>query len=417
MKRLLLLVPTTSYRTADFLAAARRLEVNVVVGSNRRSVLERHAKGRTLALNFRNLERGCRQIVRYAGLRPLDAIVAIDDAPAMLAASASEALGLPHNEIDAVVATRDKHLFRTRLADAGLPSPPFRLASVDEDPMRANGNVGYPCVVKPLALSGSRGVIRADDGAAFAAAFRRVTSLLARPGIAGMGETARHILVEGYIPGVEVALEGLLAGGKLHMLALFDKPDPLEGPFFEETIYVTPSRLKAAAQAAIVAATERALVAIGLKSGPVHAELRLNQAGPWVIEIAARSIGGLCSRVLRFGAGIRLEELILRHALGQPIDTLERERRPAGVMMIPIPRAGTLRSVGGIEAARAIPGIEDVTITIPRGQTLVPLPEGDRYLGFLFARHESPAAVEAALRRAHAELRFDVAGPDDLSSP
>ncbi len=408
MKRLLLLVPTTSYRTADFLAAARRVGVDVVIGSNRRSVLESHAKGRTLALNFRNLDLGCRQIARHAKEWPLDAIVAVEDAPALLAAAAAEVLGLPHNAIDAVAACRDKHAFRTRLANAGLPSPPFRLASVDDDPMQANGNVGYPCVVKPLALSGSRGVIRADDPAAFAVAFRRVADLLARPGIARMGEQSRHILIEGYIPGVEVALEGLLCDGKLHLLALFDKPDPLEGPFFEETIYVTPSRLAAAAQAAVLTATERALDAIGLKNGPVHAELRLNEAGPWVIEIAARSIGGLCSRVLRFGIGIRLEELILRHALGQPLETLERERRPAGVMMIPIPRSGTLRAIEGLEAARAVPGIEDVVITIPRGQTLVPLPEGDRYLGFLFARHDSPAGVETTLREAHARLRFEI---------
>ncbi|MEX2648046.1 MAG: ATP-grasp domain-containing protein [Alphaproteobacteria bacterium] len=408
MKRLLLLVPTTSYRTADFLDAARRLELDVVVGSNRRSVLERHAEGRTLTLNFRHLERGRRQIVRYARERPLDAIVAVDDAPVMLAAVASAALGLPHDAIDAVAATRDKHVFRTRLVDAGLPSPPFRLAAVDDDPAQANGNVGYPCVVKPLGLSGSRGVIRADDPAGFAAAFRRVGRLLARPGIARMGENSRHILVEGYIPGVEIALEGLLADGKLHVLALFDKPDPLEGPFFEETIYVTPSRLAPTAQAAVVAAAERALCAVGLRHGPVHAELRLNEAGPWVIEVAARSIGGLCSRVLRFGAGIRLEELILCHALGEPIEAVERERRPAGVMMIPIPRAGTLRAVEGIDAARAVPGIEDVVITVPKGQKLVPLPEGDRYLGFLFARHDSPAAVEAALRAAHARLDIQV---------
>jgi biotin carboxylase len=263
-------------------------------------------------------------------------------------------------------------------------------------------------VLKPLTLSASRGVIRANNIDQFMAAFRRIKALLARDDVAVTGDGGRFLLAEAYVPGIELALEGLLIGGELHTLALFDKPDPLEGPFFEETLYVTPSRLPEAVQARIRDASAAGCAALGLCEGPVHAELRFNAEGPWVLEIAARSIGGLCSRTLRFGTGLTLEELILRHALGRPIASLDRERQAAGVMMIPIPRAGRLRAVHGEAEARAVAGIDDVAITAHPEQELVPLPEGFQYLGFIFARGETPAAVEAALRDAHARLSFQI---------
>jgi biotin carboxylase len=241
------------------------------------------------------------------------------------------------------------------------------------------------------------------------AAFRRVVAILQRPDVAiSARRSAREVLVEQFIPGAEVALEGLLTRGKLRVLALFDKPDPLDGPFFEETIYVTPSRLPAAVQEAIAACTSEVACALGLRHGPVHAELRVNDQGPWMLEIAPRSIGGLCSRTLRFGDGRALEELILRHAIGCDVEGLEREPLAAGVMMIPIPQAGTLRQVSGQGGATQVAGIEDVRITIPIGQEVVPLPEGSRYLGFIFARGESPAGVESALREAHRRLIIDI---------
>jgi biotin carboxylase len=325
----------------------------------------------------------------------------VDDSGTVLAAHAAAALGLPHNAADAAEAARNKHLMRQRFAAAGVPSPAFRLFSVHDDPQEVARAVRFPCVVKPTVLSASRGVMRADGPAQLADRFRRLRSILAR-------EACSEVLVEDYIPGVEVALEGLLAGGRLQVLALFDKPDPLEGPFFEETLYVTPSRLPAEAQDRLTQAAGAAAAALGLCMGPVHAELRWNEAGPWLVEVAGRSIGGLCSRTLRFGAGASLEELILRQACGLPLD-LGRQPGARGVLMIPIPRGGLLRGVTGVEAARAVPGIEDVEITAPLSTRVVPLPEGDSYLGFVFARAGTAQEVEAALRAAHAHLAFDIA--------
>src|SRR4029453_15818547 len=252
----------------------------------------------------------------------------------------------------------------------------------------------------------SRGVIRADSAAEFVKAWQRLSAILAEAEVQALGEGAGKILVEDFVPGVEVALEGMLTDGCLTTLALFDKPDPLDGPFFEETIYVTPSRLPESAQKAIADCAAQAARALGLTYGPVHVELRLNERGPWLIELAARSIGGLCSRTLSFGTGMSLEEIILRHALGMPIASLERDRRAAGVMMIPIPGAGVLEEVEGLDAARAVPPVEDVVSALPKGQEVVPLPEGSPYLGFIFSRAETPAAAEAALREAHRHLRF-----------
>jgi biotin carboxylase len=283
---------------------------------------------------------------------------------------------------------------------------------VTEDARAAARRVRYPCVLKPLVLSASSGVIRADDAAGFVTAFARVAALLADPTVRALGEGTEQILVEDFVPGIEVAVEGLLTDGALTVLALFDKPDPLDGPFFEETIYVTPSRLPEATQQAIAEVTAQAARALGLTDGPIHAELRLRPGGaapaPIVLELAARSIGGLCSRTLRFGTGLTLEDIILRRALDLPIASLERERAAAGVMMIPIPRAGVLEKVAGVEAAGAMPHVEDVTISAHPGETLVPLPEGHRYLGFIFARAATPAAAEQALRAAHAVLDFDI---------
>jgi len=303
-------------------------------------------------------------------------------------------LGLPHNPPDAAARTRDKRALRAALDAQEVPQP--RWAPFD-DPDHLP-DVGFPCVVKPAGLAGSQGVIRADD---------KVTARVA-------AERARRIacdgplLVEEFVPGAEVAVEAILRSGALEVLALFDKPDPLDGPYFEETIYVTPSRLPAATQEALARVTADAARAIGLEEGPVHAELRIaHDAGGdriRVIDVAARSIGGLCARALRFGAGISLEEVILRHALGMPLADLERERAASGVMMLPIPTSGVLRAVHGQDAARAVPGIVGLEISIPRNRPVVALPEGDRYLGFLFARADTPDAVEAALRRAHASL-------------
>jgi biotin carboxylase len=308
--------------------------------------------------------------------------------------------------VASVSAARNKYRMRELLHQSGVPAPRYALFPIDDDPAAIARQVTFPCVVKPLHLSASRGVIRADDETEFVAAFHRVAAILRTPEVAARRELSRQILVESFIPGQEVALEGLLINGELHVLALFDKPDPLDGPFFEETIYVTPSRLPTAVQEEIASCTARAAQALGLREGPVHAELRVNGDGPWVIEVNPRSIGGRCSRVLRFGTGMTLEEIILRHALRLDIASLERERVPAGVMMIPIPRAGVLKEVRGQADAQAVPGIVEIMITAYIGQELTPLPEGSRYLGFIFARGESPDLVEAALREAHRRLEF-----------
>jgi biotin carboxylase len=406
--RLLLLLPTRTYRTEAFIDAARTLGVDLVCASETPSTLEELSPDTLLTLDFAEPAAAAARAVAWSADRPLAAVVGVDDATAPAAAAIAERLGLRASAPAAVGATRDKYQMRQCLAAAGVPVPRFRRIPLDQPPLRASRGVEYPCVLKPLALSASRGVIRANNADQFIAAFERIRTLLQRDDVSVSGDAARYLVAEEYVPGLEVALEGLLAKGELHTLALFDKPDPLEGPFFEETIYVTPSRLPTAAQEAIRTSSAAACAALGLTEGPVHAELRLNDDGPWVLEVAARSIGGLCSRTLRFGTGMTLEEIILRHALGWPIATLERERRAAGVMMIPIPRGGRLEGVRGVEDARSVPHVEDVVISAHTGQTLVPLPEGWQYLGFIFARADRPADVEDALRIAHARLRFDI---------
>ncbi len=401
-KRLLLIGATTGYQTRVFAEAAERLGYELILATDRCHVLDDPWGDRAIALRFEDPAGAAQTIANEARV---DGIVAVGDRPAYIAALAAERLGIPYNSPDSVAASRNKFLAHERFSAAGLLVPEFHRVALDDGPERAAMEAHYPCVLKPLGLSASRGVIRADNPDEFVAAFQRIKKLLADPDIARLHEEQdRFLQVESFIEGREFALEGLLTNGRLRVLAIFDKPDPLDGPFFEETIYVTPSREDPSMQQAIIQTTEAAIGALGLSHGPIHAEMRVNASGVWMLEVAARPIGGLCARVLP-----GLEELILRHAAGIDPGSLDMPTPAAGVMMIPIPREGIYVNTEGLEDARSEPGIEDVIITAKQGQKLVPLPEGASYLGFIFGRRTSPDAVTRALKSAHQKLTFEIA--------
>lgn len=384
------------------MAAARHVGLDLTVASEQASTFESALPEALLTLDFLHVERAVERTLAFAQRHPIAAAVGVDDDTVVLATAINAGLGHETNPVDAAVAARDKAVQRRRLTAAGVPVPRSAQYAVDQDPGPIAAVTRFPCVIKPLRLAASRGVIRADDPASFVTAQQRLRAILE-----SCGDPHGEYLVEDFVPGYEVALEGLLVDDRLHVLALFDKPDPLDGPFFEETIYVTPSRHPPAEQTAIVACATAAARALGLREGPIHAELRWNERGPWLIELAARSIGGRCSAVLRFGDGtISLEELVLKQAAGLPLPALERTPGASGVMMIPVPAAGQLQEVRGIDEARAVPGVVDVVITAHRGQELVPWPEGSRYPGFIFARTDNPESAERALRAAHDRLRF-----------
>ena len=394
-KRLLLFAATTGYQIREFADAAKRLGLELTLATDHCDRLGDAWGDGALAVKFDHRMMGSLDALR--GLE-FDGVAAVGDRPAVAAAATAEMLGIPFHPAAAARACHDKYLARQLYQAAGLRTPWFWRAALHDDPAVLARRAEYPCVLKPLGLSGSRGVIRANNEAEFAAAFGR---------IARIGE--RHLQVERYIPGREFAVEGLVTAGRFQSLAIFDKPDPLEGPFFEESIYVTPSRETPLVQHELVETAARAARALGLRHGPVHAELRHNPEGAWMLEMHARPIGGLCARALRFEGGTSLEELILRHAVGEDVEGARAASGATGVMMIPIPKGGIYESVEGTERAAAVGGIENVIVTAAAGQRLVPLPEGASYLGFLFARGDSPQAVEESLRRSHAELRFHIA--------
>ncbi len=403
----LLLLPTTTYRAEDLLRAADAQGVDVIVGSDGAQALERQSGGATATIKIEDPELASREIAAIHARTSLSAVIGLDDETVVTAAAAAAALGLPHADPAAVATLRDKLAFRRLQRQHDLPHPDFVAVPLGTKTEALARLPTFPCVVKPAFLSASRGVIRADTPRQLGAALDRIYELLARSEVAARAAgVTGQILIERFVPGPEVAFEGLLSHGRLQELALFDKPDPLDGPFFEETLYVTPSRLPQATQVDIQDAVATVLAAAGLRRGPVHAEVRLDPVvGPTVIEAAARSIGGLCGRVLRFATGQSIEEIILRHALGLPVRTA-LEGRAAGVMMLPIARRGTLRRVEGQAAARTTSGVQDLVISIRRGQQVEPLPEGNRYLGFLFARGETAEQVEVVLRQAYSELRI-----------
>lgn len=383
--RVLLVASTTGYQTRAFSEAARASGFDLVLASDRCHVMDDPWGDNAIAVRLDEPGEGIEAVVARG---PFNGIAAVGDRPAYVAALAAKRLGLPFSPPEAVEAAGNKHLARQKFREAGMLTPSYELV---QQPV---GAARYPCVLKPLGLSGSRGVIRANNATEFAAAFERIKKIAAEP----------MVLVEDFIPGHEYALEGVLTNGRLQVLALFDKPDPLDGPFFEETIYVTVPP-----QDEITETTQQAITALGLTDGPVHAEMRVNQTGVWMLEVAARPIGGICSRVLRFSNGRSLEELILRHAVGEDVGSACLEPGAHAVMMIPIPRKGIYRSVSGIEEARRAPGIEDVVMTAKEGQAMLPLPEGASYLGFIFARGETAERAVQSLRSAHACLQFEFA--------
>ncbi|MGO9260715.1 MAG: ATP-grasp domain-containing protein [Bryobacteraceae bacterium] len=395
-KHLLLFAATTGYQIRVFAEAARRLGMDLTLATDRCHVLDDPWGDRAIAVKFDRIPESL-DTLRGMNLR-FDGVAAVGDQPAVLAAEAAQMFGLPFHPPQAAHAGRDKYLARSLYRAAHLKVPRFHRASFEEDPAALAARVPYPCVLKPLGLSASVGVIRANNPTEFANAFARIRRL---------GEP--YLQVETYIEGREFAVEGLVTAGRFEALAIFDKPDPLEGPYFEESIYVTPSREPASVQQRLLETTRLAVRALGLSHGPVHAEMRYNRGGAWILETHARPIGGLCAKALRFEGGAPLEEIILRHAVGEDVSAARLEGPASGAMMIPLPKAGVYQSVEGVEEAAAVPGIEEVIVTAKPGQEFLALPERSSYLGFVFARGESPAQVEAALRQSHARLRFHIA--------
>jgi biotin carboxylase len=424
MPRILLLSTTTGYQLRSFGEAADELGIELTFATDRCLTLDDPWRDSAVPVRFHEETSSVDAVVAAARERAIDGVIAVGDRPVVLAARVASALGLPGHPPDAARASAHKRLTRERFARAGLAVPwclPLRL---DDDPDRAGHAARYPAVVKPVGLSGSRGVIRVNDGVELAEALRRLSALLSRPDIrAQRTGTEQDLLLEGFIPGREYAIEGLLTRGRFRALALFDKPDPLDGPYFEETIYVTPSAAAPALERDILSGVERAAHALGLWHGPIHAECRVNEDGVFVLEVAARPIGGLCSRVLRFeesqqpeaGPG-SLEHVLLRHAIGADVSGLRREARAAAVMMIPIPRRGVYRSVRGEDRARGVPYVEDVRVTAKPDQLIEPLPEAGSYLGFIFARAPHAAEAEAAVRAAHGQLTFAIDTPIPVRS-
>jgi len=415
MAHLLLLLPSMSYRGEAFLEAANKVGVSLTVAGDAPPDFLKQSPDSFLTLDLYSPSTAIPTVVEFAKTSPIDVVLGVNDQTAVLASTISEALGLAANSIDSVRAASNKQTMRSLLQKEGLPCPSFIVVRIEERPEDVVKLVTFPCVLKPLTLSGSCGVIRADDRESFQNAFTRISHLLKTFERPEQEVAGRQILIEDFIPGIEVALEGLLTKNTFHPLALFDKPDPLNGPYFEETIYVTPSRLPAETQARITESLTKAARAIGLREGPIHGELRINDQDIWVIEVAARSIGGKCSRMLEFGAGRSLEELILLHALGRKLPSFDLTNGAGGVMMIPITQEGVLERVEGQEEAQQIPGVEELVMTANPGDHLIPLPEGKRYLGFIVARGAQPEEVEETLREAHRRLNV-VMKPQTSSS-
>ncbi len=402
---MLLVAPSNSYRIAAYLKAAENLRVDSLVASpGKHSLVSAVSSGLHVDLNDPS---ALKILLAASQVQPFQGVIATDDSAVELASRVAQQLNLPHNPPDAAMFSRRKDLARACLHAAGIAVPAYCVINLETALQPQLLDLKYPVVIKPVSLSASRGVIRADDDASCMNAIKRIKQILAGEKQLPADEK-NQLLIEQYIPGEEIAVEGLLRNGDLELLAIFDKPDPMQGPYFEETYYITPSRHSAEIQQAALLTVQDACRAYGLVEGPVHAELRINKAGLWIMEVASRTIGGECARLLTYGTGHDLETLVIKKALDEQVNVGE-QNDALGVLMLPMPGAGILRRIEGIQAAQKIKYIEEILISVREGYELVPLPEGGSYLGFIFARAPTPRLVEAALREAHSQMDIIVA--------
>ena len=400
MPKAVVILPSNTYRASDFIEAAESLGIDLVVASEQPAPFD--MGDRYVHIDCADPIAAAESIAALGERVPIDGVVAADDQGVMVAAHANSILGLRGNTPAAAATTRNKLLMRQRLAESEIDQPRFAALEPGEPADSAAAEVDFPWVMKPLDRSASQGVMRVDRPEDLEPTAAHIRNLL--------GEAAT-LLLESFVGGEEIAIEGLVADGELTVLAVFDKPDTSSGPYFPETLFVTPSRLPTDTLAEAERVAAGAIRALGLSSGPVHVELRVEGTRARIIEVAARSIGGLCSRSLNFGLmGTTLESLILRNAIGSERTTLRREPSASGVLMVPTPHSGTLSAIANQEETRQIEGITGMDFTITPGGRITAPPDGERYLGFVYARSETPEQVESALRKAMATLEVQLEG-------
>ena len=410
----ILIIPSASYRTGPFMNAIRKLDLKVLVISDKSQVFSGKYPDNLIIINFNHWKDKSVEISKWAKNNGLKAVIGVDEESIVLAANLSNFLNVDHNSIESVLLTKNKYLMRTELKKTGLCSPWFKIFSIYESSNKIINEISFPCVIKPTFLSGSRGVMRVNTKKELSEGIKTLNELLSLDELRKRaGKQSDYIMIEEYIPGKEVAIEGIVSEGKLTMLAIFDKPELLEGPTFEETIIVTPSVLTKKIQYSLLETLQVVVKALGIVKGPVHAEARINRNGNYILECASRSIGGLCSKVLEFQGGISLEELILRSYLGRNIEKSKLIGNARGVMMMPTEKKGILKEIGGVKDALVVNGVTDLQITVKPGEKLQPLPKGDRYLGFIFAEGNNQEFVINALKNAWSKI--EIVLENDLS--
>lgn len=400
-KRLLLISHHNSYRIASYIKAAKNLSLDVTIASQgKHSLVTEVADG--LHVNFDDTESALKEIIKENNKKPFAGILGSDDQTVELAAQAAKVLHLPHNPPEAAQYSHRKDLARAKLTLADRNVPFHCLLNLTKPIKNQIIDLPLPCVVKPLNMSASRGVIRVDNTEQLKVACERLRPILAdSPNI--FEQT--HILIEAYIDGIEIAYEGYLQNKKLNTITIFDKPDQLTGPYFAETIYVTPSSLDNDLQLAIKMEIEKSCKAYGLVTGSIHAECRIDKNNKvWILEIASRTIGGDCARILD-NNNYSLEEMAILLSIGKNI-TIKKSKKARAVMMIPIKQKGLLKRVEGLSLANKVKHIDSIDIIINQGHELIPLPEGNQYLGYIFSSADTSEKATEAIRMAYDILTF-----------
>lgn len=392
------------------LAAAKARHFKTLVAATSRPCVDDDLVDRFLRIPDRSSKEVAAYVERQCEGLLVSGVLASDDWDVVAAAMIADKLGLRFVGVETALAATNKFLMRQRLRNGGAVVPDFQCFAIGDNAGEIAKSLRFPVVIKPTYGQGSLGVIRADTVDEFEKAFQYTSRIIVDLDMRPSAVRDRSgILVEQYIPGEEYTVELLMHEGKPYSLAVFEKPDPLEGPYFEEGIYVTPIRRDEKIRSLLVEAAIRGSRALGIETGPCHCELRLSGELPYILEIAARPIGGFCSQVFADLMGFDLHDLVLQNAVGLPVMPPPIADGVAlGVMMLPVPGRGNLARVSGVDRALDIDGIMSVKIHVEAGSRILPYPEQSCYIGTVLATGSSADEVVARLKSAAKAVSFEL---------
>ncbi len=381
MKKLLLVIPENSYKSNDFVVAAEKLGIDFLIITDSEQVSSKFSD--TVIINKFDAELNKNNLKK---LKDVTHVLPVDHSALKFSGYLVDLLEVKGNKLESINLSMNKYESR-KIFNSLLDIKVNNEIIKNIDDVNTFINKNGTSVLKPIYGTASKSVLKINN---VEKNKEQIEKLM-------QDCFDQDLVIEEYIDGKEYALEGTIINSELKKIVIFDKPVEYKHPYFEESIYITPSELSSEAEKRVVSIVDKACKKIGLEDGPVHVEFKINENQIFIIEINPRMIGGLCSRCLSFGLfKVSLEEIILHAFMNNELKNIELLNNYVGVLMIPTPKSGKFISINK-EELENIPNISNVEITVPEGSDLLEPPYGDKYLGFAFSQGIDKKTVNESL--------------------